>query len=98
MVISPRSLKSDGEYRCRSCLLMVGPPAPDLAEAIIMYRNRAHRLGVLLSSLAIMLVSHPTRAAIAGSGPGAPLASSFPGPLWELVTPAAGTAAGGDAD
>ena len=50
-----------------------------------MYRNRAHRLGVLLSSLAIMLAPHPTRAAIAGSGPGAPLASSFPGPLWELV-------------
>jgi len=58
-----------------------------------MYRNRAHRLGVLLSSLAIMLAPHPTRAAIAGSGPGAPLASSFPGPLWELVTPAGGTAA-----
>ena len=58
-----------------------------------MYRNRAHRLGVLLSSLAIMLAPHPTRAAIAGSGPGAPLASSFPGPLWQLFTPAGGTVA-----
>jgi hypothetical protein len=58
-----------------------------------MYRNRAHRVGILLSSLAIMLAPHPTRAASAVSGPGAPLASSFPGPLWQVVTPAGGTAA-----
>ena len=58
-----------------------------------MYRNRAHRLGVLLTSLVIMLAPHPTRAATAGSGPGAPLASSFPGPLWQVVTPVGGTAA-----
>ncbi len=58
-----------------------------------MDRNSAQRLGVLISSLAIILLATPARAVIAGSGPGAPLASSFPGPLWEVVTPAGGTAA-----
>ena len=58
-----------------------------------MYRTRARRIAVLLSSFAIMLTPHPTRAATAGSDPGGPLASSFPGPLWQLATPAGGTAA-----
>ena len=58
-----------------------------------MYRNTAYRLGVLLSSLVVILVPHPAPAAMAGSGPGAPMASSFPGPLWQLFTPAGGTVA-----
>ncbi len=55
-----------------------------------MYKNRAQFHGVLVSSLAILLAAH-----CAGSNPaaepGAPLASSFPGPLWEVVTPRGGT-------
>ena len=57
-----------------------------------MYRNKTYRLGVLLSSLVVILVPHPTQAAMA-AGPGAPMASSFPGPLWQLFTPAGGTVA-----
>ena len=56
-----------------------------------MFRNKAYRLGVLLSSLVVILVPHPTRADMAGSGRGAPMASSFPGPLWQLFAPAGGT-------
>ena len=58
-----------------------------------MYRNRPQHFGALVSTLAIGLVMHS-----AGAGnpvqaePAAPLASSFPGPLWEVVAPKGGTA------
>src|SRR5271154_2054986 len=55
---------------------------------MLMYRNKRQCLGILVSSLAMMLAAHSACA----SNPGAPLASSFPGPLWEVVTPNGGTA------
>jgi hypothetical protein len=57
------------------------------AEAIAMFRNRREWIGVLVSSLAMMLATHTA----AASEPGAPLASSFPGPLWAVVAPNGGT-------
>jgi hypothetical protein len=58
-----------------------------------MHRNRSHYLCGLVSTLAITFAIHPA----AASNPvpadaGAPLASTFPGPLWEVVTPKGGTA------
>ena len=53
-----------------------------------MYRNRTEWMGVLVSSLALLLATHTATA----SEPGAPLASSFPGPLWTVVAPNGGTA------
>ena len=53
-----------------------------------MYRNRTEWMGVLASSLALMLSTHTATA----SEPGAPLASSFPGPLWAVVAPNGGSA------
>ena len=62
-----------------------------------MFRNRREWIGVLVSSLAMMLASHPAVAGSAASEPGPPLASSFPGPLWEVVAPNGGTASVEDA-
>src|SRR5580692_7647640 len=58
-----------------------------------MLRNRSPYLSALVATLAITLAMHSA----AGSNPvptdpAAPLASSFPGPLWEVVTPEGGTA------
>jgi hypothetical protein len=57
-----------------------------------MHRNRTQCLVVLASSLTMMLAAHSASAISPASGQGAPLASSFPGPLWEVVTPKGGTA------
>ncbi len=56
-----------------------------------MYKTRTQCRSVLVSSLAIMLAGHGAFASAPVSAPGAPLASSFPGPLWEVVTPKGGT-------
>jgi hypothetical protein len=61
------------------------------AEAIAMYRNRREWIGVLVSSLAMMLATHSANGGTPASEPGAPLASSFPGPLWAVVAPNGGT-------
>jgi Beta xylosidase C-terminal Concanavalin A-like domain len=53
-----------------------------------MYRNGREWIGVLVSSLAMMLAPLSARA----SEPGAPMASSFPGPLWAVIAPNGGTA------
>jgi hypothetical protein len=57
-----------------------------------MYRYRTHCLVVLASLLAMILAAHSAWANSPASGQGGPLASSFPGPLWEVVTPKGGTA------
>jgi hypothetical protein len=61
-----------------------------------MNRNRTHCLVVLASliamMIAMMLSAHSAYAISPDAAPGAPLASSFPGPLWEVVTPKGGTA------
>jgi hypothetical protein len=58
-----------------------------------MYRNRPQHLGALVSTLAIVLVMHSAVASNpVPADPAAPLASSFPGPLWEVVAPKGGTA------
>lgn len=57
-----------------------------------MYRYRTHCLVVLASLLAMVLAARSAWALSPPAGPGAPLASSFPGPLWEVVTPSGGTA------
>jgi hypothetical protein len=57
-----------------------------------MYRYRTHCLVVLASLLAMVLAARSAWALSPAAGPGAPLASSFPGPLWEVVTPNGGTA------
>ena len=59
-----------------------------------MYRNRSQYLFAIICLLAMAaavqsaFASGPVPAA-----PGAPLSSSFPGPLWEVVAPRGGTAA-----
>jgi hypothetical protein len=58
-----------------------------------MYKNRAPYICVLASSLAIMLNAQSSWAATpVPSAAKTPLASGFPGPLWEVVTPVGGTA------
>ena len=56
------------------------------------YRNRRTCLGILVSSFIFMLAMHSARAGAPVSDPGAPMASSFPGPLWEVITPNGGSA------
>jgi Beta xylosidase C-terminal Concanavalin A-like domain len=67
-----------------------------------MYRNRSYVLRAMVSLLAFTLAAGSAcaittqlpadGAANRSADPGAPLASSFPGPLWEVVTPQGGTA------
>ncbi len=57
-----------------------------------MYRYRTHCLVVLASLLAVILAAHSAWASSPAPAQGAPLASSFPGPLWEVITPQGGTA------
>jgi hypothetical protein len=57
-----------------------------------MYRYKTHCLVVLASLLAMLLAADSAWAMSPSAGPAAPLASSFPGPLWEVVTPVGGTA------
>ena len=64
----------------------------ELPEATLRYRNRTTCLGILVSSFTFMLATHSARAGAPVSDPGAPMASSFPGPLWEVVTPNGGSA------
>ncbi len=59
-----------------------------------MYQNRSQYLFAIVCSLA--LVAAAPSAFAAGpvpAVPAAPLSSSFPGPLWEVVAPVGGTAA-----
>jgi Beta xylosidase C-terminal Concanavalin A-like domain len=56
---------------------------------LLMNRSRAVNSSILGFSLVVTLAAG---AGSLGSGPGAPLASSFPGPLWDVVAPAGGTA------
>src|SRR5271168_4834228 len=59
-----------------------------------MYRNRSQYLLAIMYSLA-MVAAVQSAFAISPvpAVPGAPLPSSFPGPLWEVVAPRGGTAA-----
>jgi hypothetical protein len=56
------------------------------------YRDRREWIGVLVSTLALMLATQSAHGGTAASEPGVPLASSFPGPLWAVVAPNGGTA------
>jgi hypothetical protein len=47
---------------------------------------------ILTSLVAMMVAAHSAYAASPGSSPGAPLSSSFLGPLWAVVAPEGGTA------
>lgn len=58
-----------------------------------MYRNRSQYLFAIISLLAVVAAAQSASAnSPVSSAPGAPLSSSFPGPLWEVVTPTGGTA------
>lgn len=57
-----------------------------------MYRNGREWMGVLFSVLVMMLAQQTASGGTAASEPGAPMASSFPGPLWAVVAPEGGTA------
>ncbi len=59
-----------------------------------MYRNKSQALFAIIASLA-MLAAVPSAFAAGPvpAPPAAPLSSSFPGPLWEVVAPRGGTAA-----
>ncbi len=61
-----------------------------------MYRNRKEWIGVFVSLLAMMLATHSAHGGTDASEPGAPMASSFPGPLWAVVAPNGGTATVGN--
>ncbi len=59
-----------------------------------MYQNRSQYLFAIVCSLAIVAVVPSAFAAgPVPAVPAAPLSSSFPGPLWEVVAPVGGTAA-----
>ncbi len=58
-----------------------------------MYKNRSQYLFAIITSLAMGAAAQSASANGPLPGvPGAPLASSFPGPLWEVVAPRGGTA------
>src|SRR5271155_3932504 len=54
-----------------------------------MFKNRSRHLSSAVSCL-VLMVAAPLAGAQAVA-PGPPLASSFPGPLWEIETPTGGT-------
>jgi hypothetical protein len=57
-----------------------------------MYKNRSHYLFVIIAPLAMVAAAQSASAnSPLPAAPGAPLASSFPGPLWEVVAPRGGT-------
>jgi hypothetical protein len=59
-----------------------------------MYRNKSQSLCAIFCSLVILTaVPSASAAGPIPAAPAAPLASSFPGPLWEVVAPRGGTAA-----
>jgi hypothetical protein len=68
--------------------------SPDGALGVIpMYRNRSQYLFAIIASLAMGAAAQSASANSPLPGvPGAPLASSFPGPLWEVVAPRGGAA------
>src|ERR1700691_2213705 len=58
-----------------------------------MYRNRSQYLFAIIASLAMGAAAQSASANSPLPGvPGAPLASSFPGPLWDVVAPRGGAA------
>jgi hypothetical protein len=58
-----------------------------------MYRSRSQYLFVIIASLAVWAAAQSGSANSPLPGvPGAPLASSFPGPLWQVVAPRGGAA------
>ncbi len=57
-----------------------------------MLRNRREWVGVLVSSLAMLLATNSASGGTTAAEPAAPLSSSFPGPLWAVVAPNGGTA------
>jgi hypothetical protein len=56
-----------------------------------MSRNRSRYLSCVVSSLVLVLAARSTGALAQAVAPGPPQASSFPGPLWEVMTPVGGT-------
>lgn len=56
-----------------------------------MYGNRSYPLYAAVLSLVVSLAAHPA-SAVSPVAAKAPLASSFPGPLWQIVNPNGGTA------
>src|SRR5277367_737658 len=56
-----------------------------------MSRNRSRYLGCVVSSLVFVLAARSNGGFAQAVAPGPPQASSFPGPLWEVVTPTGGT-------
>jgi hypothetical protein len=56
-----------------------------------MSSNRSRSLRCVVSSLVLVLAVHPAGVLAQAVAPGPPLASSFPGPLWEVMTPTGGT-------
>ncbi len=58
-----------------------------------MYKNRSQHLFAIISSLAMVVaVQFAFAIGPVPAAPGAPLSSSFPGPLWQVVTPGGGAA------
>jgi hypothetical protein len=63
-----------------------------------MHRHDSRYLFVVVSLLASVLATHPANAATPiPTLPGAPLPSDFPGPFWQVLTPAGGTASSSNA-
>src|SRR5271163_2999484 len=56
-----------------------------------MSRNRSRSLSCVVSSLVLVLAARSNSALAQAVAPGPPQASSFPGPLWEVMTPVGGT-------
>jgi hypothetical protein len=56
-----------------------------------MSKNRPRYLRSVVASLVLVLAAQLAGARAQAVAPGPPLASSFPGPLWEVMTPTGGT-------
>jgi hypothetical protein len=63
---------------------------------IYMYKNRSQYLFAIVCSLAMAAVQSAFAVGPVPAVPAAPLSSSFPGPLWEVVAPLGGTASVSD--
>ena len=68
-------------------------PAGTGMGVISMYRNRSQFIFAIICSLSMVAAVQSARAATpVPAASGAPLSSSFPGPLWEVIAPQGGRA------
>jgi hypothetical protein len=86
MVIVAEGEAADGEYRRHLFLYRLERSA----GVMKMSKNRSRYLKPVVSSMLLILGLQLGVARAQGGAAGPPLASSFPGPLWQVMTPTGG--------